>query len=181
METRLKRYYFETVAPELKKRFGYKNMMQGPRLGKIVVNMGVGDALQDIKLLDAAMDDLTFITGQRPALRRAKKAVANFKIRAGVPIGCAVTLRGKRMFEFYDRLINVAIPRVRDFRGLPRNAFDGYGNYNFGITEHIIFPEINYDKVAKIRGMDIAIVTTARTDEEGPALLELMNFPFRAR
>jgi len=179
MKARLKQYYFEHVVPELMKRFGYKNPMQSPRLEKIVVNMGVGDGLQDIKLLDAAMNDLMLITGQKPALRRARKAVASFKLRAGAAIGCSVTLRRDRMYEFYDRLINVAIPRVRDFRGLSRNSFDGSGNYNVGIREQIIFPEINYDKVAKIRGMDIAIVTTARTDEEALALLELMNFPFR--
>jgi large subunit ribosomal protein L5 len=179
MKARLKTYYDEDVVPQLVKRFSYANRMQSPRFSKIVVNMGVGDALQDIKLLDAAVSDLMQITGQRPALRRARKAVASFKLREGVAVGCSVTLRGRRMYEFYDRLINVAIPRVRDFRGLSRTSFDGSGNYNLGITEHIIFPEINYDKVAKIRGMDIAIVTTAKTDEEGLALLELMNFPFR--
>ena len=179
MKARLKQYYREEVVPQLIKRFGYANPLQSPRFEKIVVNMGVGDALQEIKLLDAAMADLMQITGQRPATRRAKKAVASFKLRVGAAIGCSVTLRGDRMYEFYDRLINVAIPRVRDFRGLSRTSFDGSGNYNLGIAEHIIFPEINYDKVAKIRGMDIAIVTTARTDEEGLALLEFMNFPFR--
>jgi len=148
---------------------------------KIVINMGVGDALQDQKLLEAAVNELSAIAGQRPTVRRAKKSISNFKLREGVAVGCAVTLRGARMYEFYDRLINVAVPRIRDFRGLNPRSFDGRGNYTVGLTEQIIFPEINYDKVAKVRGMDVTIVTTARTDEEGRELLRLMNLPFRQR
>src|SRR5438034_2014255 len=143
--------------------------------------MGVGDELQDAKIMDAAMNELGQITGQRPSMRRAKKSISNFKLREGVPIGCTVTLRGARMFEFYDRLINVAVPRIRDFRGLNPRSFDGRGNYSMGLTEQIIFPEINYDKVAKVRGMGVTIVTTAETDEEGRELLRLMNLPFRQR
>ena len=176
---RLKKTYEADIRPALMKRFGYSNVMQAPRLSKIVVNMGVGDALQNIKLLDAAVADMTAITGQKPSVRRAKKSIANFKLRAGQPVGCMVTLRGARMWEFFDRLINVAIPRIRDFRGIPSRAFDGRGNYTLGILEQIIFPEINYDRVEKVRGMDITIVTTARTDEEGMELLRLMNMPFR--
>jgi large subunit ribosomal protein L5 len=178
---RLREHYDKSVLPELMKRFTYKNPMQAPRLRKIVVNMGVGDALQNIKLLESAMTDLATITGQKPAMRRSKKSIANFKLRAGQPIGCMVTLRGARMYEFYDRLINVALPRIRDFRGVPTRSFDGRGNYTLGLTEQIIFPEINYDKVEKIRGMDITFVTSARNDEEGQELLRLMNMPFRQR
>jgi large subunit ribosomal protein L5 len=155
--------------------------MQAPRVEKIVVNMGVGDATQDAKLLDAAANELGQITGQRPTIRKAKKSIANFKLREGVPVGCAVTLRGARMWEFYDRFINVAVPRIRDFRGLNPRSFDGRGNYTLGLTEQIIFPEINLDKVGKIRGMDVTIVTSARTDEEGRELLKLMSMPFRQR
>jgi large subunit ribosomal protein L5 len=155
--------------------------MQAPRLTKIVLNMGVGDAVQDQKLMDAAVNELGQITGQRPAVRKAKKAISNFKLRAGLPVGCSVSLRGARMWEFYDRLINVALPRIRDFRGVNPRSFDGRGNYTMGLTEQIIFPEINYDKVAKVRGMDVTIVTTARTDEEGRELLRLMNMPFRLK
>jgi large subunit ribosomal protein L5 len=176
---RLKTEYDEKVVPELMKKFQYRNKLQAPRLVKIVVNMGVGDAIANVKLMDAAVQDLALITGQRPSIRRAKKSIANFKLRAGLPIGCAVTLRGARMYEFYDRLVNVAVPRIRDFRGLPSKSFDGRGNYTMGIGEQIIFPEINYDKVEKIRGMDITFVTTARSDEEGRELLRLMRFPFR--
>ena len=143
--------------------------------------MGVGDAIQDVKLLDAAVNELTQISGQKPSIRRAKKAISNFKLREGLPIGCKVTLRGARMFEFYDRLINVAVPRIRDFRGVNPRSFDGRGNYTMGLTEQIIFPEINYDKVGKIRGMDVTIVTTAKNDEEGRELLRLMRMPFRQR
>jgi large subunit ribosomal protein L5 len=178
---RMARHYEGSVLPELMKKFEYKNVMQAPRVVKIVVNMGVGDALVDAKLLEAAMNELGLITGQRPSARKAKKSISNFKLRAGSPVGCAVTLRGARMFEFYDRLINVAVPRIRDFRGLSPRSFDGRGNYNMGLTEQIIFPEINYDKVAKLRGMDVTIVTSARTDEEGRELLRLMNMPFRQR
>jgi large subunit ribosomal protein L5 len=178
---RLARHYSEKVAPALMEKFGYKNVMQVPRMTKIVLNMGVGEALQDSKLLDAAMNELGQITGQRPSLRRAKKSISNFKLREGVPIGCCVTLRGARMFEFYDRLVSVAVPRIRDFRGVSPRSFDGRGNYSMGVTEQIIFPEINYDKVAKVRGMDVTIVTSAKTDEEGRELLRLMNMPFRQR
>jgi len=176
---RLKKLFETELVPALMKRFQYSNVMQVPRLRKIVVNMGVGDALSNIKLLDGAVADMTAITGQKPSIRRAKKAIANFKLRAGQPIGCMVTLRGARMWEFFDRLINVAIPRIRDFRGIPARSFDGRGNYTLGLTEQIIFPEINYDRVEKVRGMDVTIVTSARTDEEGMELLKLMNMPFR--
>ena len=178
---RRRKYYDEKVAPELKKKFNYDNVMQIPRFEKIVVNMGVGEAIQNPKALEGAQADLTVITGQRPSVRRARKSIANFKLREGMPIGCAVTLRGDVMYEFYDRLVSVAIPRVRDFRGLPTRSFDGRGNYTFGVSEQIVFPEIDYDKVEKIRGMDITIVTTARNDEEGQELLRLMQLPFRQR
>ena len=178
---RLKVHYQKEVLPALMKRFNYGNTMEAPRLQKIVVNMGVGDAIQNIKFLDAAMADLTAITGQRPAIRRAKKSIANFKLREGAAIGAKVTLRGPRMYEFYDRLISFAIPRIRDFRGLPVKSFDGRGNYTLGITEQIIFHEIIYDKVEKIRGMDITFVTSAKTDEEGRELLKLMGLPFREK
>lgn len=178
---RLAKFYDETVRQALVQKFGYSNVMQAPRMVKIVLNMGVGDAIQDQKLLDAAVNELGQISGQRPAVRRAKKAISNFKLREGLPIGCSVTLRGARMYEFYDRLISVAVPRIRDFRGVSPRGFDGRGNYNLGLTEQIIFPEINYDKVAKVRGMNVTIVTTARTDEEGREFLKLMNMPFRQR
>jgi len=179
--TRFYERYQQVVKPALMQEFGYQNPMQVPRLDKIVVNMGVGDAIQDVKLLDAAVNELTQISGQKPSIRRAKKAISNFKLREGLPIGCKVTLRGARMFEFYDRLINVAVPRIRDFRGVNPRSFDGRGNYTMGLTEQIIFPEINYDKVGKIRGMDVTIVTTAKNDEEGRELLRLMRMPFRQR
>ena len=178
---RLAKFYEQTVRPALMEKFRYTSVMQAPRLVKIVLNMGVGDALVDAKLLDAAANELCAIAGQRPTVRRAKKSISNFKLRAGVAIGCAVTLRGARMFEFYDRLVNVAVPRIRDFRGLNPRSFDGRGNYTMGLTEQIIFPEINYDKVGKVRGLDVTVVTTARTDEEGRELLRLMNMPFRQR
>jgi large subunit ribosomal protein L5 len=178
---RLAKFYDETVRPALMEKFKYTSAMQAPRLIKIVLNMGVGDAISDQKLLDAAMNELGQITGQRPAMRRAKKAISNFKLRAGLPIGCMVTLRGARMFEFFDRFIHVALPRIRDFRGISPRSFDGRGNYSVGLTEQIIFPEINYDKVGKVRGMDVTIVTTAKTDEEGRELLRLMQMPFRQR
>jgi large subunit ribosomal protein L5 len=162
-------------------RFGYKNKLQVPRLEKIVINMGVGDAITDQKLMDAAVNELSQISGQRPSVRRARKSIANFKLREKQPIGCMVTLRGARMYEFYDRLVNVAVPRIRDFRGLNPRSFDGRGNYSMGLTEQIIFPEINIDKVGKIRGMDVTIVTTAQSDEEGRELLRLMSMPFRQR
>ncbi|MDZ4803481.1 MAG: 50S ribosomal protein L5 [Candidatus Eisenbacteria bacterium] len=178
---RLKTDYEERVVPAIMERFQLKNRHQAPKLVKIVVNMGVGDAIQNAKLMDAAVTDLTLITGQRPSIRRAKKAISNFKLREGLAIGCAVTLRGTRMWEFYDRLLSVAIPRIRDFRGLPMRSFDGQGNYSFGIVEQIIFPEINYDKVEKVRGMDVTLVTTAPDDEQGMELLKLLRFPFRER
>jgi large subunit ribosomal protein L5 len=181
MIPRLKTKYEKEVVPLLMKKFGYKNKMQVPKLVKIVVNMGVGDSLANIKLLDAAVADLTAVTGQKPAIRRAKKSIANFKLRAGAPIGCSVTLRGARMYELYDRFVNVAVPRIRDFRGLSPKSFDGRGNYTVGLTEQIIFPEINYDKVEKIRGMDVTIVTSARTNEEAFELLKLMDMPFRLK
>ena len=167
------------VKPAMMKTFQYSSVMQVPRLEKIVINMGVGDAMQNSKALDAAVSELAQITGQRPVITKAKKSIANFKLREGVAIGCKVTLRGERMYEFYDKLVSVSLPRVRDFRGLPRNSFDGRGNYTLGIKEQLIFPEINYDKIFKIRGMDIVIVTTAKSDEEGLELLSLLGFPFR--
>ena len=178
---RLKEHYEKAVLPELMKRFSYTNPMQAPRLEKIVVNMGVGDALVNIKFMDQAVAELTTITGQKPSIRRSKKSIANFKLRAGQAIGCMVTLRGARMYEFYDRLVNVALPRIRDFRGVPTRSFDGQGNYTLGLSEQIIFPEINYDRVEKVRGMDITFVTSAHNDEEGQELLKLMNMPFRQR
>lgn len=181
VKPRLETHYFDKVRPALVTHFKYTSIMQAPRLKKIVINMGVGDAITDQKLLEAAMNELGQIAGQRPALRRAKKAISNFKLRAGVPIGCVVTLRGARMYEFYDRFVNVAVPRIRDFRGLSSRSFDGRGNYTVGLNEQIIFPEINIEKIGKIRGMDVTIVTSAKTDEEGRELLKLMNMPFRQR
>jgi large subunit ribosomal protein L5 len=175
----LKERYQSEVMPALKERFGYKNVMEIPRLDKVVVNMGVGDAIQNPKLLDAAVRDLTTITGQRPVITRAKKSIANFKLRAGMPIGCKVTLRGQRMYEFLEKLFNVVLPRVRDFRGVSPHAFDGRGNYSMGLREQLIFPEIDYDEVEKVRGMDIVIVTTAKTDEEAWEFLRLLGIPFR--
>ena len=178
---RLKEKYKNEVVPALMKKFGYDNVMQVPKLEKIVVNLGVGDALQNVKLLDSAMSDLAIITGQKPAIRRAKKAISNFKLRAGMPIGGMVTLRKNRMYEFFDRLVNISIPRIRDFRGTSPTSFDGRGNYNLGVQEQIIFPEIDYDKVEKIRGMNITVCTTAKTDEEGFELLKAMGMPFKSR
>jgi len=178
---RLRVHYEEKVRPALMERFGYKSVMQAPHFEKIVVNMGVGDAITDQKLMDAAVNELSQISGQRPSVRKAKKSIANFKLREKQPVGCMVTLRGARMYEFYDRLVNVAVPRIRDFRGMNPRSFDGRGNYSMGLTEQIIFPEINIDKVGKIRGMDVTIVTTAKSDEEGRELLRLMNMPFRQR
>ena len=176
--SRLKEQYKNEIVPELTKKFGYKNVMQVPKLDKIVVNMGVGEATENAKVLESAMNDMAIITGQKPVQTKAKNSVANFKIREGMPIGCKVTLRGDRMYEFLDRLVNLALPRVRDFRGVNPNAFDGRGNYALGIKEQLIFPEIEYDKVDKVRGMDIIFVTTAKTDEEGRELLRLFNMPF---
>ena len=178
MSTRLKEIYQNEIVEALMKKFGYKNIMQVPKIEKVVINMGVGEAKENVKILDAAPSDLQTITGQKPVITKAKKSIANFKIREGMPIGCKVTLRGDRMYEFVDRLINLALPRVRDFRGVNPNAFDGRGNYALGIKEQLIFPEIEYDKIDKIRGMDIIFVTTARTDEEARELLAQFNMPF---
>ena len=176
---RFKEQYDKQYREELQKDLGLDNVMQVPRLSKIVVNMGVGDVTQDGKLIDAAIEDLRIITGQQPKLNRARKSIANFKLREGMPIGAHVTLRGVRMWEFFDRLVTLAIPRIRDFRGLNPKGFDGRGNYSFGVTEQLIFPEIDYDKVVKVRGMDITFVTTAENDEQGRALLAKFGFPFR--
>jgi large subunit ribosomal protein L5 len=178
--TRLQEHYRKTVIPKLQERFGYKNVMQVPKITKITINMGVGEAMSDKKIIDNAVGDLTKISGQKPQVTRARKSVANFKVRENWPIGCRVTLRGRRMYEFLDRLVNVAIPRIRDFRGLPSRSFDGRGNYSVGIKEQIIFPEIDFDKVDAIRGMDITIVTSAKNDQEARALLEGFNFPIRS-
>lgn len=172
-------YYRDTVVNELKTKFNYSSVMQVPRIEKITLNMGVGEALTDKKLLDNAVADLTAISGQKPLITKARKSVAGFKIRQGYPIGCKVTLRGERMWEFFERLITIAVPRTRDFRGLNAKSFDGRGNYSMGVREQIIFPEIDYDKVDRVRGLDITITTSAKTDEEGQALLEAFNFPFR--
>ena len=179
VEPRLKKIYREQIAPELIKEFGYKTPMQTPKLEKIIVSMGVGEALQNKKLLDAAIDDLTLITGQKAVKTKARKSIANFKIRAGQEIGAKVTLRGAMMYEFFDRLVNVALPRVKDFRGINQNAFDGHGNYSLGLTEQIIFPEIDFDKIERVAGLNIAIVTTARTDAEAKAFLAKFGMPFR--
>ena len=172
-------YYRDQVVNELKNKFGYKSVMQVPRIEKITLNMGVGEALTDKKLLDNAVADLAAISGQKPLVTKARKSVAGFKIRQGYPIGCKVTLRGERMWEFFERLITIAVPRIRDFRGLSAKSFDGRGNYSMGVREQIIFPEIDYDKVDRVRGLDITITTTAKNDEEGQALLGAFNFPFR--
>ena len=177
--SRLQDFYRETVVGQLKEKFGYKSVMAVPRVSKITLNMGVGEAVGDRKVLDHAMKDMSLIAGQKPVMTRARKSVAAFKIRDGYPIGCKVTLRRERMYEFLDRLVNVAIPRIRDFRGLSAKAFDGRGNYSVGVREQIIFPEIDYDNIDTLRGMDITITTTAKNDEEGRALLEAFNFPFR--
>ena len=176
---RLREIYSNEVKPKLMAEFGYKNIFQAPRLDKIVLNMGMGEAVQNIKVLEAAVEELKQITGQKPVVTRARKSIANFKLRAGMPIGCMVTLRGERMYEFFDRLINVALPRVRDFRGVSLRAFDGRGNFSLGIREQIIFPEIDYDKVERIQGMNVSIITTATTDEEARKLLKLLGMPFR--
>jgi len=176
---RLKEVYKEKVAPALKKEFSYSNPMQVPAISKIVVNMGCGEASQNSKLIEGALSDMTAITGQKPVITRARKSIANFKLRDGMPVGCRVTLRGDQMWEFLDRLVNVALPRIRDFKGVSPKAFDGRGNYTLGIREQIIFPEIEYDKVDKVRGMDITICTTANTNEEGRALLKQFSMPFR--
>jgi large subunit ribosomal protein L5 len=176
---RLARYYKDKVVPDLMQKFGYKTVMQVPRLRKITVNMGVGETTTDKKILDNAVADMTKIAGQKPVVTKARKSIANFKVRAGFPVGCMVTLRGARMYEFFDRLVNVAMPRIRDFRGVSNRAFDGRGNYNLGFKEQIIFPEIDYDKIDTLRGMNIAITTTAKTDDEARALLSAFRFPFK--
>ena len=176
---RMQERYKETVVPALMKRFGYASVMQVPRIAKITLNMGVGEAVADKKVIDHAVGDMEQISGQRPVVTKARNSIAGFKIREGWPVGCKVTLRRERMYEFLDRLVNIAIPRIRDFRGLSGRAFDGRGNYSMGVREQIIFPEIDYDKIDALRGMDIVITTTASTNEEGRALLEAFNFPFR--
>jgi large subunit ribosomal protein L5 len=178
LSSRLKENYQNEIVPAMVKKFGYKNIMQVPKLDKIVINMGVGEAKENAKLLEAAMGDLETIAGQKPVVTRAKNSIANFKLREGMAIGCKVTLRGEKMYEFADRLINLALPRVRDFRGVNPNAFDGRGNYALGIKEQLIFPEIEYDKVDKVRGMDVIFVTTANTDEEARELLTQFHMPF---
>ncbi len=175
----LKVYYEKEVIPKLIEKFKYANIMQVPKLGKIVLNMGLGEAIHNIKLLDSAVEELMIVAGQRPVITRAKKAIAAFKLRAGMPIGCMVTLRSKHMYDFFNKLVNIALPRVRDFRGVSGKALDGYGNYSLGIKEHIIFPEIDYDKIDKIKGLNISIVTSAKTDNEGRELLRLLGMPFR--
>ncbi len=176
---RLQEKYQNSVRAELQQKFGYKSSMQIPKIEKIVINMGCGDAVANAKVLDDAVEDLTIIAGQKPVITKAKKSIANFKLREGMPIGCKVTLRGERMYQFLDKLVSVSLPRVRDFQGVNGNAFDGRGNYTLGVKEQLIFPEINFDKVKKVRGMDIVIVTTAKTDEEGRTLLALMGMPFK--
>ena len=176
---RLQEKYQTSVRTELQNKFAYKSSMQIPSIEKIVINMGVGDAVANSKVLDDAVEELTIISGQKPVITKAKKSIANFKLREGMPIGCKVTLRGERMYQFLDKLVSIALPRVRDFHGVNPNAFDGRGNYTLGVKEQLIFPEINFDQIKKVRGMDIVIVTTAPTDEEGRTLLALMGMPFR--
>ena len=177
--SRLQTYYKETVVPQLQKEFGYENIMQVPKITKVTLNMGVGEAVGDKKVMDRAVGDMTAIAGQKPVVRLARRSVASFKIRDGWPVGCMVTLRRERMYEFLDRLVNISIPRIRDFRGLNRKSFDGRGNFSMGVKEQIMFPEIDYDKIDTIRGMDITITTNAKTDDEARALLKAFNFPFR--
>jgi large subunit ribosomal protein L5 len=177
--TRLEKFYKDEVVPKLQEQFGYKNIMEVPKITKISLNMGVGEAVSDRKVLDFALADMTKIAGQKPVITKARKSIAGFKIRDGWPIGCRVTLRRQKMYEFFDRLVNVSIPRVRDFRGLSAKSFDGRGNYNMGVKEQIIFPEIDYDQIDTLRGMNITIATTAKTNEEGQALLAAFGFPFR--
>jgi large subunit ribosomal protein L5 len=178
MKTLIEQKYKEDIMPSLIKRFGYTSPMAVPKLSKIVVNMGLGEAVSDAKVLDRAVEEITAITGQKPVITRARKSIASFKLRAGMPIGCMVTLRKQRMYEFFERLVGVALPRVRDFKGISPKAFDGRGNYALGIREQIIFPEINYDKIDKLRGLSVAVVTTAQTDEEGYQLLKELGMPF---
>lgn len=177
--SQLKEYYEKEIVPKLRETFDYKNIMQVPKLEKIVLNMGLGEAIQNVKLIDSAVEEMTLISGQRPVVTRAKKSIAAFKLREGMPIGCCVTLRRHRMYDFLNKLVNIALPRVRDFRGISGKAFDGRGNYSLGIKEHIIFPEIDYDKIDKIKGLNVTIVTSAPTDAEGKELLKLLGMPFR--
>jgi len=177
---RLKEIYHKEVVPAMVEKFGYKNPMQVPKLEKIIVNMGLGEAIQNVKILDNAAQELSMIAGQKPVITKAKKSIATFKLRQGMSIGCRVTLRKERMYEFYDRLVNINLPRVRDFRGIPQKSFDGRGNFALGVKEQIIFPEIDYDKIDKIRGMNIVVVTSAKTDDEARELLKLLGMPFRA-
>jgi large subunit ribosomal protein L5 len=174
----MKKKYTEEIVDRLRKNFQYKNTMEVPRIDKVVVNIGVGDAKQDMKLMNASMDELATITGQHPMMRRAKKSVAGFKLREGMPVGCYVTLRGAKMWEFLDRLVSLALPRIKDFQGISKKSFDGRGNYNLGLREQLLFPEIDYDKVLRVRGMNVTITTTAKSDEEGLALLSELGFPF---
>jgi len=176
---RLKDYYLKTVVPALVKEFNYKNPMQVPKMEKIVINMGLGEAISNVKIIDGAVQEMAAITGQKPIINKAKKSIATFKLRQGMPIGCSVTLRKNNMYEFFDRLVNATLPKVRDFRGISPNAFDGRGNFSIGLQEQIIFPEIEYDKVEKVKGMNITIVTTAKTDAEARLLLKLMGVPFK--
>jgi large subunit ribosomal protein L5 len=177
--SRLRQYYLDEVLPTLQRQFGYRNVMQVPRLQKVVVNMGLGEAIQNAKLLDAGVEQLGIISGQKPVITKAHKSIAAYKLRTGMSIGVKVTLRQNRMYDFYDRLVNIALPRVRDFRGVNGNAFDGHGNYTLGIEEQVIFPEVDYDKVEKIKGLSVAVVTSAGTDAEGKELLRLLGMPFR--
>jgi large subunit ribosomal protein L5 len=177
--SQLKQYYEKEVVPSLIETFSYKNIMEVPKIEKIVLNMGLGEAIHNIKLIDSAVEELAIIAGQRPVVTRARRSIAAFKLRAGMPIGCMVTLRRNRMYDFYQKLVNIALARVRDFRGVSGKAFDGQGNYSLGIKEHIIFPEIDYDKIDKIKGLNVSVVTTAKTDEEGKTLLKLLGMPFR--
>ncbi|MFZ0240299.1 MAG: 50S ribosomal protein L5 [Desulfobacterales bacterium] len=177
--SQLKEFYVETVVPQLMESFKYRNVMQVPRLEKITLNMGLGEAIHNIKILDSAVEELQAIAGQRPVVTRARRSIATFKLRTGMPIGCMVSLRHERMYDFFNKLVNVALPRVRDFRGLSAKAMDGFGNYSLGVKEQLIFPEIDYDKIDKIKGLNVSIVTSARTDDEGRELLRLLGMPFR--
>jgi large subunit ribosomal protein L5 len=177
--SQLKQFYLETVVPQLMETFKYRNVMQVPKLKKVTLNMGLGEAIHNIKILDSAVEELQTIAGQRPVITRARRSIATFKLRTGMPIGCMVTLRQDRMYDFFNKLVNIALPRVRDFRGLSAKAMDGFGNYSLGVKEQLIFPEIDYDKIDKIKGLNVSIVTTAKTDDEGRELLRLLGMPFR--
>lgn len=177
--SQLKQFYVETVVPQLMESFKYRNVMQVPKLDKVTLNMGLGEAIHNIKILDSAVEELQAIAGQRPVITRARRSIATFKLRTGMPIGCMVTLRQDRMYDFFNKLVNIALPRVRDFRGLSGKAMDGFGNYSLGVKEQLIFPEIDYDKIDKIKGLNVSIVTTAKTDDEGRELLRLLGMPFR--